>query len=161
MSFERTPLLDTHDGETIVFEATLLREPFESSRRSSYLMFLGPLLQCMCYPCAKRQARKVADSWRFYVTEETLCFYLVERNLYGCSFPQVSMLLVVKSWNACCYYIKATLYAPPPPPPPKYRIMSNVSCTYMQCSHCMRSLLLHIIGSFRKVSNAYAKSFPG
>ena len=93
----RTPLLDAHEGETIVFEATLLREPFESSQRSSYLVLLGPLLQCMCYPCAKRQARKVADSWRFYVTEETLCFYLVQRNLYGCSFPQVSTLLVVKS----------------------------------------------------------------
>ena len=106
MSFESTPAAQRslpqqqvirrvidQKGETIVFEATLFKEIFESHLRSNYLASVGFVLYCICYPCVKRQARKVAESWHLYVTEKTLCFYLVDRNLYGCTFPKVSVVV--------------------------------------------------------------------
>ena len=81
-------------GETIVFGATLLREQFVEYVRFNLLPgrgICGILLECICLPWTSRQARKVADSWRLYLTEETLCYYLVDRSLYGCSFPLVSV----------------------------------------------------------------------
>ena len=81
-------------GETIVFEATLLREEYEDDKRCNFHIgryIGGPLLYCLCYPWVKKLARKVADSWRLYLTEETLCYYVVDRNIYGCSIPRVSV----------------------------------------------------------------------
>ena len=98
MSFQRTPLMEV---ETIsAFEATLLREKFESNLRSTYLTNVcvyGPIFYCIFYPCAKRQARIVAESWRFYVTEDTLIYQVVNRSLFGISYPKVYLLLALKS----------------------------------------------------------------
>ena len=78
-------------GETIVFEATILKEEIELRMRASYRANVGSILYCICYPCVKRQARNVAETWRLYVTEKTLCLYFVDRNLYGCSTPRVNI----------------------------------------------------------------------
>ena len=79
------------NGEPIVYEARCLYQELEDAMCRNYATTtclvagcIGLLVFCPLY---RRRSRQVAESWQLYLTDRSVVYTIVNRELFGCEYP--------------------------------------------------------------------------